>query len=410
MHAPSQPLSFKTQVDNYFWALLSAAFLAAAATSLVLSGMLSDAGIQETQDLWFNGDTSRVFINLTQRWSDHYRTSVHPLAALLLTTPTVALTKLGCSPEVAARLVVACGAGLLAATFFYLCRLLTGRLLDASIYTLLLISTSSFLFFATAFELYGWGAFSILAALATATIAGRHKDAGLVVGSALSLSFTVTNWMAGLAVAAATQPPRRALLYSALAFALVAALSALQVNIYRSSGRFLNFREEASYARLDISKKLSAAPREFFADPIVFPGVQKTTADDGDGILIPALTDDTDGRIYMTALLIWLLIAGIGAYRVCTTPITAHRAQPVAALAAALICGQLLLHLIYGDGFFMYSLHFAPLLLLVASCASQTRWRWHCLAGAVLLTGLAAWNNLGGLEQSAQFLPRPPRS
>jgi hypothetical protein len=51
-----------------------------------------------------------------------------------------------------------------------------------------------------------------------------------------------------------------------------------------------------------------------------------------------------------------------------------------------LIAGQLILHLFYGDdGFFLYSLHFAPLLILLASFSSATKWRMPCLAGAVLV-------------------------
>jgi len=72
-----------------------------------------------------------------------------------------------------------------------------------------------------------------------------------------------------------------------------------------------------------------------------------------------------------------------------------------------LIAGQLILHLFYGDdGFFLYSLHFAPLLILLASFSSATKWRMPCLAGAVLV-GLAAWDNIAGIPLTIQLIPGP---
>ncbi len=128
--------------DVYFAVLLPLVFLTGIAISLSISGTLTAANIHRIQDLWFDADTQRVFDNLTDRYSDHYRTSVHPLASLLLSTPTIILKNLGLPPELAARLVLALGAGLLAATFFYLCNWITGRTIDALVYTLLLMSSA----------------------------------------------------------------------------------------------------------------------------------------------------------------------------------------------------------------------------------------------------------------------------
>jgi hypothetical protein len=385
--------------------LMVLVFLAAIAISLAVSGTLTAANIHRMQDLWFDADTQRVFDNLTYRFSDHYRTSVHPLTSLLISTPTIILESLGWPAEWAARLAMAMGAGLLAVTFFYLCNWVTGRALDALVYTLLLLSSASFLCFATVFELYGWGAFSILAALASATVGGRYQGLALVIGSAVSLSFTVTNWMAGLAAAYFSVPLRRAALYSALAFAAVAALSAVQSNLYPTSGKFLFLGEEQRYTKLDFREKLQAAPKAFFLDPIILPGVVSTISPMGKTILTAARPEGVTNLMLSAASILWVCLAAAGAFAARNAE---RRLRPIATMVSVLIAGQLLLHLFYGDdGYFLYSLHFAPLLILLASFSSATKWRMPCLAGAAVLVGLAALNNVAGLRLAIELLPVP---
>ena len=296
---------------------------------------------------------------------------------------------------------------MLALTFFYLCTWIAGRLIDALVYTSLLISNASFLCFATVFELYAWGGFSILAALVSMTVADRYKPAALVIGSALSLSFTVTNWMAGLAVAFWSVPIRRAMLYSALVFAGVAALSAVQSNLYPTSGKFLFLGEEQKYTKIDIREKVQTAPTAFLLDPIIFPGVSKVR-EQGKTILIAERPAGATNWLLNGASVVWLCLAVAGALAAWNVWSARGPLRQMATLVTGLIAGQLVLHLFYGDdGYFLYSLHFAPLLILLASFASATKWRLPCLGGAVVLVGLAAWNNLAGVKMAIQLLPVP---
>jgi hypothetical protein len=391
---------------TYFPILLFLVFLAAIWISFSISGTLTAANIHRAQDLWFDADTHRVFDNLTYRYSDHYRTSVHPLTSLLLSTPTIALKALGCPVELAARVTVAAGAGLLAVAFFYLCTWITGRVVDALVYTLLLMSSASFLCFATVFELYTWGAFSILVALVSVTVGDHYKGVALVIGSAMSLSFTVTNWMAGLAATYLSVPIRRAALYSVFAFAVVAALSAVQSNIYPTSGKFLFFGEEQKYTKIDIREKIQAAPKAFFLDPIIFPGVVSKINEKGKTTLSAQRPDGATNPILDVAALVWICLASVGALAAWNAWSTQGRLSQMAILATGLIAGQLILHLFYGDdGYFLYSLHFAPLLILLASFSSTTKWRVPCLAGTMVLVCLTAWSNLAGIKLALQLLP-----
>ncbi len=391
-------------IDTAFSTLLILVFLAAAWISFSFSGTLVATGASRVQDVWFDGDLARVFANLTDRFSDHYRNAVHPLSSLLLSTPTIALTQLGLSAELAARLTMATGAGFLAMTFLLLCYRLTGGVLDALIYTLLLMSSAGFLFFATVFELYAWGAFSIVAALLCATVSGRYKAAALIAGSAVSLSFTVTNWMAGLAVTALAEPPRRAALYTVMAFATVAALAAVQSNLYRTSGKFLYLGEEARYAKIDIRQKIQAVPRAFFVDPIIFPGVGSGTDKDGKRFLMAQPSANGASLVHKFAVLTWIALFGAGAAAAWSAWRRRSNLRRMAMLASGVTAGQLILHVFYGSWFFLYSLHYAPLLVLLASFASASKWRLPCLAGALVLAGLAAANNVAGFEQAIEFM------
>lgn len=384
--------------------LLVAVFAGAAWVSFAVSGAFVAAGVYRVEDVWFDADIGRVFDNLTDRFSDHYRTAVHPLSSLLLSTPTIALTHLGLPAELAARLTMAAGAGCLAATFFLLCSRLTGRALDGLIYTLLLMSSASFLFFATVFELYAWGAFSILAALACATVEGRHKGLALIAGSAISLSFTVTNWMAGLAVTALSEPLRCVALYTVFAFAAVAALTAVQSNLYPKAGKFLYLGEETRYAKIDIKEKILAAPRGFFVDPIVIPGVAAIVEKDGVRVLNAQPPEAGTTVAHKFAVAVWALLFGAGALAAWNAARMQGGLRQMAILVGGLIAGQLVLHIFYGPWFFLYSLHFAPLLVLMAAFSSATKWRLPCLAAALLLAGLGGLINVAAVQEAIALM------
>ena len=197
-------------------------FAAGATLSFLLTGHLFVTGAHRMQDLWFQADTRRVFDNLTNRHSDHHRTSVHPLSALLLASPTIGLKHAGFAPDVAARLTSAAGAGVLTLMFFLLVHRLLGRIVDAWLFSCLLMSSSAFLFFTGVVELYVWGGASIITALLLGAVQGRLGPFALVLGGTAALSVTVTNWMAGLAVSLVREGAARTSVIGAVSFALVA--------------------------------------------------------------------------------------------------------------------------------------------------------------------------------------------
>ncbi len=71
-------------------------------------GIVGDSVWKVTSfNLWFEADTPRVIANLTDSASNQYRSTVHPMAAAMLTLPVVMLEKLGLSTGMAARTFMA---------------------------------------------------------------------------------------------------------------------------------------------------------------------------------------------------------------------------------------------------------------------------------------------------------------
>ncbi|MBD1909873.1 MULTISPECIES: hypothetical protein [unclassified Leptolyngbya] len=73
------------------------------------------------------------------------------------------------------------------------------------------------------------------------------------------------------------------------------------------------------------------------------------------------------------------------------------------------LAGQVLLHLIYGEETFLYSLHFLPLLILVAAWSVFTRARVVALVLAGLLVATLAANNIQQFESAAATLNSLPQ-
>ena len=344
-------------------------------------------------NLWFEADVWRVFQNLTDRNSDHYRTAVHPLASLFLTVPTLVLMKLGASAELAAYAVMAAGAGTLAAAFFVLLYRLHGRLLDALVFTALLITSSAFVLFTAVPENYAWGGASIVLALVAASYSGPFSSAALVAANVLTLSFTVTNWMAGILAARVQRPWRSVILYAALGLALVAALSALQVYLFPTAGRFLSIKEEESYLVFEWAQRIREVTGAFFVNAMTLVWFGQAVDHVGNPYVTAQHGPHMAGPKGVAAALLWLGVLGAGVWNIVRRTVDAPLTQRIGWLVLVLVLGQYLLHLVYGSETALYSLHFLPLLIVAASFAARGRWRPWVLGAAALLLALSAWTN-----------------
>src|SRR5690606_24625805 len=90
-------------------------------------------------------------------------------------------------------------------------------------------------------------------------------------------------------------------------------------------------------------------------------------------------------------------------------PQPGHQEMNMPLAAAAVLAGQLLLHLAYGDETFLYALNFLPLMVLLIALATRTRLRPILLTAILVLIPLLALHNMQTLRQAWRMMQHSPR-
>ena len=367
-----------------------------------------------TYDVWFESDLSRVYDNMADRWSDHYRTKVHPLFSLLTHPLVYALKKVaGIEPMTSIRGVMAAIAAIWISVLYVLLRLVGCRQLDAVLFSLIAACSAGSLFWFVVPETYPLGSLSILLALLLTITAERHGSAQwlFVVVSALTLSVTVTNWMAGIAAAFAHYPWKRATQVTINAFCLVVLLWGVQKYLFPSAQFFLGDKEETKYLLDPEAGGLLGVARSFFAHSVIMPafriaddlGWQSIGAQDVKGwpkLITQSALLGTGSSVAWSVTILWFVLIGVGAWSFML--MRNHRQFRF--VFGAVLVGQFVLHMLYGNETFLYALHFMPLLVVLAALSTLTMARPVALiAAALLLLGLGINNGLQ-FQQVAQFV------
>ena len=374
----------------------------------------------QSMDFWFEADTLREISNMTRVHDDHYRTSVHPLFSLLTFVP-VYLVKhgLSVSPLRAVLLVSGLVAGLWGGTLYLLFRLLGCRLVDAILFTLLGLCSAAALFWLPIPNSYSWGSLSIMLALVLLLSAEQRTfGAGAyVVASALTLSFTVTNWMAGLLVSLARWPWKQAVQLSVNALCLVVLLWGVQKFIFPSSEFFIGHRAETSFINHPQSGGISNIVSSFVFHSLVAPTVRfvkddayaQSKADAfrlADRLTFQFSSPGSAGWCGRVAVVLWSLLLLNGLWRF----LVSDRQVRFRLVLGGLLLFEFVLHLLYGEETFVYSLNFLPLLLAVAAFGAVGPGRRIVLSLTALLLCCVAFNNWQQFQAAAhsatQFTPQ----
>lgn len=391
------------RIDLLFLMLL---VLAGATASWIGADRVHTQG-SRASNVWFQADVSRVYDNMTRRRSNHYRTKVHPIFSIATNPPVKLLKKAGLDKERAVRTLMAGAAGLWLAILYGVLRAFGLRRPDAVVFAGLAAVSSSAVFWSTVPETYIFGSTTLLLLMGFAAYASTRKFAsGWFVGfSALSLSMTVTNWMAGLLVTWLNNPWRRSVRITLDAFLLITLVWALQHAFFPGTEFFLLSLEERNYMLVEAAGGLAEKLTGFFFHPMVMP-------------LVPILDNPSQpawplfsiqfAPIGSTGALGWamtLLWIGLLAFGIRALLSRGALDKPRIALGL-LVFGQLALHLVYGEETFLYSLHWLPLLVIVAGIGTLGPQRWAVLAaGAVLAVG-AGVNNVGQFARVTSELSR----
>ncbi|MDM0107897.1 hypothetical protein QTH97_23320 [Variovorax sp. J22R24] len=345
-------------------------------------------------DAWFEADIPRVLANMTSMASNHYRTKVHPIASIV-THPIVQGMRAiwpGSDIQAALRFILLVAA-LWVAAFYALCRLIGARWWEAVCFCALAIGSAAFQFWFSVPETFALGSLSLLLTLLVGATAVHRpvSDRLLIAASAMSLSITVTNWVAGLAVAAANRPWRRALRISAIAFAIIAVIAVVQRLLYRLALMFfLGSREELSYVNLAQSGTPLDKLAGMFWSPILapLPQVKEALAPKLNWVTVQVspIAADWQGIV---SLALWTVLLVAGARGLLRLP----QWRRFALVVGVTLASQVVLHLFYGEETFLYAAHFLPLLMVVTVFARHSELGRIAPVMALVAGGMAAFEN-----------------
>ena len=391
----SIPSSIRAARGDLGLALIIAILLGVASFSLALR--FPEDATHTTFDIgaWFESDLSRVRKTMLERGPHNYRTYVHPLQTLLMYVPTKTLVVLGVSEAKAVMLYLATIAGLWGGLLYLCLRGLGLRRPDATVFTALGASTSASIFWFTVPESYGVGALSLMITFALGTAIFRYKLPLIVqaLASASSLAIATTNWMAGILLAFGANDYKRATRITFDALLIVTLLFAVQKALDPNSQFFVPGSHEWTFVLHESAGGPLNKIIVFFLYGIAIPPIPHLTeaaSPNWQGMSIQTVLPTALTPAAIAALLgFWaLLVTGlIAAFRNATS-------RGMAQVLVLYISFEMLLHLLYGDETFLFSLNFVPAMVLVAGCAALSSYRKTVLALAVVCTGLLAYNNI----------------
>ncbi|MBE9041939.1 hypothetical protein IQ235_14240 [Oscillatoriales cyanobacterium LEGE 11467] len=367
-------------------------------------------------DTWFDSDAAAYFQWLENRSSHlHVRTYKHPLFSLILCLPVYGLKVLGLQLIVATRLYQAAIASLWIGALYVLIRLLGCRRLDAMLLTLLGSTSAAAMFWFVVPESYPFGSLSlILAAILTVLAQSRKRPLwSYIVTNILTLSVTITNWMAGIFAAILGNLPKiknkNNQLIFGLTLAIVTVLAGVQKLIFPKAvfPPFVIRPREAAYLFSDESGSIFNIIQSLIAHTIVMPDIQirphpNGASDAGGGLMmVTQFSLPGSGSLWgAVAVGLWVALFGLGLWALFS--LKTHLKFRI--FLGLLLSGQFVLHLVYtGRETFLYSLHFLPLFIILVALSTLTRARLWSLGLISLLLVCIAINNTQQFDRAREF-------
>ncbi|MBW4538641.1 MAG: hypothetical protein KME43_05775 [Myxacorys chilensis ATA2-1-KO14] len=380
-------------------------------TSLIAyaSGQLVDSVILQdyTEDVWFGSDIERVFSNMSSRTAPNFRAKVHPLFSLLA-FPLVKVVRAiaRTTPATAVMILVAGTTAAWVGLLFVTLRLMGCRRFDATVFSVLALSSAALIFWTTVPETYLFGSLSMLAALFLVALSQTTVLPiwSYILMSAFTLSITTTNWMVGIAATVISHTWKRTIAITGIALAIVVVLWGVQSRIFPGTTFITDLSEETNYLLPKTSGGSIRVLLGFIFHPMIVPALQVIPSNRNQ-IEWPLLSVQQSfpgsGGIWgMIAVLLWtaLLIFGVLA---CWQ---VRKNRKLSFVIGVGLLGQLALHLVYGEETFLYAIHLIPFLILMCAMATLTRWRTIVLGLAIPLIVFAGLNNGNQFFLATEFL------
>ncbi|MBD1823568.1 hypothetical protein H6F51_13855 [Cyanobacteria bacterium FACHB-DQ100] len=360
-----------------------------------------------TEDVWFGSDIERVFSNMSIRSAPNTRARVHPLFALLVFPLVKGIRAIAqVPPETAVMLLNAATTAIWVSLLYATLRLMGCRRFDATVFSVLSLSSAALLFWTTIPETYLFGSLSLLVPLFLVVLSQTRRLPlwSYVIVSAFSLSITTTNWIAGIAATIVNHTWKRTISLTGAALAIVLGLWVVQYRIFPGTTFITDIAGETNY----ILPKTAGGPLRIvlglFLHPMVVPALQVIPSNRNQPewpmLSVQHSLPGSGGITGMIALLLWIALLGFGAWACWTV----RQNQKLRIVVGLVLLGQLALHLVYGEETFLYAIHMIPFLLIVVAMTTLTKWRSLVLGLAVLLIVFAGLNNGAQFSHATEFL------
>jgi hypothetical protein len=426
----SQPFA-DSKMPQFDWRDLAIIFaLVAIAGIASYHGFLLTRSVEQSDNLWFGGDSALVFTQLTHPESDVYKRVRHPWFPILAPA-LVSLAELtGLDSYAALGLVTAGIASLWIGMMFVLLRLMGCRQLDSTIFSILALTSASAIFWFVVPECYPLSSLSLLFGLLFAAIVQYRKLSALwyAIATTITLSMSVTNGFVGFLITILNWSWKQSL--KIIAGALF--LTVLPLGIYRlirpfiftqavttptvapsgsetaasvasQSGGVLGFLKQIIVADAWFMWHPQDTIGSFFFHTTIAPAFKLSQQENGvTGIVTQGSTPGSASMWGLVSVFLWIALLSLGVWGFFSV-----RWFPQLKIVLGLtLLEQLFFHVAFGDETFLYSLHFVPLLIMLAALSTLTRVRWFAIALSCSLIVCMAINNFQQFDRALAEFPK----
>lgn len=379
--------------------ILSVVLLAVAgmAASLHFSSLVAEHLVDFSRiNFWFDGDSPRVFNNLTGFGSNHDRTQIHPASSILTHPPVELLSVLGgLSDMTSVRLVLAVVSGGCLGLIYAFARVTGVALVPATLFSAFFGTSAAFVHWSGVPELFLFSAFTISLLLLITALGRSAGQTAWVLSSALTLSITVTNWIFGIISTYFIWDRKAFLKISILAFLIICVFSGIQYALYANAKLFFNplgVVSETKWTQIAMEDRGEAqwTPLRnlwsLLVTTIIAPVPEALWMPEGYTSVNNHFSSMLDAPVLtQIAAAAWIALFAIATYAALAL---SEQRQIVYALVL-MLAGQAMLHLVYGFPTFLFGLHFLPVLtgFVILAFGTKMRTLILCLTSFVCVTG-----------------------